>query len=62
MQVEAAYNKVLDDCSDLRDVMGDAADNVALATAMDALWQERAASNGLASSSGTGILLNLSNS
>ena len=41
MQVEQVHNSLLDACERFREDMGEVADNVSLATALETLWAER---------------------
>ena len=40
-QVEMTHNALLDACERFREDMGEVADNVSLATALETLWAER---------------------
>lgn len=40
VQVEGMYNKLLDLSDKFRDEMGDIADNVSLATALETAWED----------------------
>ena len=41
MQVEKLSNELLDSCDQFRESMGEVADNVSLAVALETLWSER---------------------
>jgi hypothetical protein len=55
-QVEKDYNKLLDDCNDFRDNLGELSDNISLGVSMQQFWENRCAEHAEASISGIGEL------
>ena len=42
-QVEGDYNRLLDECNDFRDNLGELSDNISLGVAMQHFWEDRCA-------------------
>jgi len=58
-QVESDYNRLLDDCNDFRDNLGEVSDNISLGVSMQHFWEDRCAQRADAYPDGVGGKLTL---